>query len=983
MISKKDFKKLNDYLWEIPRSFRHDMRVPARIYLSERMLESTFQDRSVGQLINIATLPGIVNYSLAMPDIHEGYGFPIGGVAAMNMTDGVISPGGVGYDINCLHPDSLISLPFASYLKIGELKNSWTNKKVALLQKDFKKLTEAQIIYSLSRKENNFLFSLRTKSGFVLKVTGDHPIFTPEGMKETRLLKEGDKVTIYPFKGVHYQEPLDEIILSENDFKKALLKLGKTTKGAALQQTMNFIRKLSLLPLRYNSRQTPYLLKLMGYVFGDGSISFVGKAKKGTVWFYGEPDDLETIRQDIKKLGFTPSKIYKRTRNHRIKTHYKEYKFIRTEYSIKVVSSTFASLLVALGVPFGFKTCQKYKIPKWIFKCPLWQKRLFLASFFGAEMSKPTTLNKYNFYAPSLNINKTIPLKENGFQFLTEIKGLLKEFEIDCSEIVEVEGLSNPGKTIGLRIRVKSISSNLLKFFETIGFEYHQEKQKLACLAIAYLRTKERTVTLRSNVRELVKALYHQGIPSKVLVKNYQGEFINEHFIEHSVWSNRGKPRIAFNFLSFKEFIKAHQYGSEGLMIDEIEEIKKEKYKGLVYDFTIGHPDHNFIANNFVVSNCGVRLLKSEHSEEEIRPHLNRLATEIQNQVPSGLGKGRKIKLSIDQVSKILEQGIPFLVKKGYGTNEDVENCESEGRLEQADASTVSDKAKNRGRGQVGTLGSGNHFMEIQKVEEIFDEKVAETFGLFKDQVVIMIHTGSRGLGHQIATDYIKTMMQAMAKYEIRLPDRELAACPINSFEGKNYLAAMAAGANYAWSNRHMISHYVREAWKKILGEKEKLELLYDVAHNIAKIEEHEVNGEKMKLIVHRKGATRAFPPGHPEVPERYRKVGQPVLIPGTMGTASYVLVGTEKSKEAWYTVCHGAGRTMSRRAATRKFPGNEVVRDLEAKGIIVKCHSFRGIAEEAPLAYKDVDNVVEIVDKAGLAKKVAKLVPLAVIKGE
>lgn len=381
--------------------------------------------------------------------------------------------------------------------------------------------------------------------------------------------------------------------------------------------------------------------------------------------------------------------------------------------------------------------------------------------------------------------------------------------------------------------------------------------------------------------------------------------------------------------------------------------------------------------------NCGVRLLKSNLGQKEIQPQLNRLATEIQNQVPSGLGRGRKIKLSIDQVSKILEQGIPFLVKKGYGTNEDVENCESGGRLEQADASTVSDKAKNRGRGQVGTLGSGNHFVEIQKVEEIFDEKVAETFGLFKDQLVIMIHTGSRGLGHQIATDYIRTMMQAMAKYEIRLPDRELAACPINSFEGKNYLAAMAAGANYAWSNRHMITHYVRGAWKRILGEKEELELLYDVAHNIAKVEEHEINGEKMKLIVHRKGATRAFPPGHPEVPERYRKVGQPVLIPGTMGTASYVLVGTEKSREAWYTVCHGAGRIMSRRAATRKFPGNEVVRNLEAKGIIVKCHSFRGIAEEAPLAYKNVDNVVEIVDKAGLAKKVAKLIPLAVIKGE
>jgi len=381
--------------------------------------------------------------------------------------------------------------------------------------------------------------------------------------------------------------------------------------------------------------------------------------------------------------------------------------------------------------------------------------------------------------------------------------------------------------------------------------------------------------------------------------------------------------------------------------------------------------------------NCGVRVLKSNLDQKEIQPYLDKLATEIQNQVPSGLGRGRRIKLSTEQINKILEGGVPYLVKRGYGEKEDVENCEADGCLKEADAFCVSERAKNRGSGQVGTLGSGNHFMEIQKVEEIFDERVAEAFGLFKDQIVVMVHTGSRGLGHQIATDYIRTMMQAMAKYGVRLPDRELAACPINSSEGKRYLAAMSAGANYAWSNRHMIAHYVRKAWKKILGEKEELTLLYDVAHNIAKIEEHQVNGKKMKLVVHRKGATRAFPSGHSEISERYREVGQPVLIPGTMGTASYVLVGTEKSKEAWYSVCHGAGRTMSRKAATRKFPGSEVVQNLEAKGIIVKCHSFRGIAEEAPLAYKDVDNVVEVVHEAGLARKVVRLVPLAVIKGE
>ena len=342
------------------------------------------------------------------------------------------------------------------------------------------------------------------------------------------------------------------------------------------------------------------------------------------------------------------------------------------------------------------------------------------------------------------------------------------------------------------------------------------------------------------------------------------------------------------------------------------------------------------------------------------------------------------MKLSIEQIDKILEGGAQRIVEQGYGEKEDLENCESNGKLSQFDAAAVSDYAKNRGRDQVGTLGSGNHFLEIQKVEEIFDEKTAGAFGLFKDQVVIMIHTGSRGLGHQIATDYIRIMMQAMAKYGIRLPDRELAACPINSPEGKRYFSAMACGANYAWANRQMIAHFIRKAWKAVLGEKASpLSVLYDVAHNIAKIEKHIVNGQETELCVHRKGATRAFPPNHLEIPEKYRQVGQPVLIPGSMGTASYVLVGQKEGAEAWFSTCHGAGRTMSRHEAMRRVSGQDVIKVLESKGIIVKCWSLRGIAEEAPMAYKDIHSVVEVVHNAGLSKKVVKLIPLAVIKGE
>jgi len=368
--------------------------------------------------------------------------------------------------------------------------------------------------------------------------------------------------------------------------------------------------------------------------------------------------------------------------------------------------------------------------------------------------------------------------------------------------------------------------------------------------------------------------------------------------------------------------------------------------------------------------NCGVRLLKSEYTEKEIKPYLDKLTTEIQKEVPSGLGRGRQIKLSIEEINKILEGGVPHLVKLGYGEEKDIENCEEKGKMEQADASCVSEQAKNRGRDQVGTLGSGNHFTEVQKVEEIFDEEVAKTFGLFKNQVVVMIHTGSRGLGHQNCADYLRVVMGVVERYGIKLPDRELACVPFNSPEGQRFFKAMSAACNFAWSNRQMISFYVRKVWQKVLSKKIKLDLLYDVAHNIAKIEEHEIDGEMMKLIVHRKGATRAFS-------------GQPVLIPGSMGTASYVLVGTKKGEEAFFSTCHGAGRTMSRHEAMRKMSGEEVMRQLESKGIIVKCKSFRGLAEEAPQAYKNIDEVVEVVENAGLSKKVAKLVPIAVIKGE
>jgi len=973
-MRKEDINKISDWLWEIPKSFRSDMRVPARIYVSEKMLEEVFRDESIPQLINGTTLPGIVKYGIAMPDCHEGYSVPIGFVGAISTLDGVISPGACGFDINCLHPDSLISTNFNTYLPITDLKKYQGNPlfRLSLLNKKSKYLSHAGIINFLHRKENRFLYSIKTKSGFNLKATGDHPIYTPAGMINIEELKINDQVVICPFKGLLYQEPENLELVNEEKILKALKNLGLPNNGNRWPQIIRWFKEKDFINLNLSSRQIPYLAKIIGYLIGDGTLNFITKRRAGAVSFYGRLKDLKQIKNDLEQINIK-SMISSRERFHQFTNYYqKTYEFTVTEYSLRVSSTAFTVLLHLLGTPLGNKTFSDFQVPNWLWRAPLWQKRLFLAAFFGAEMSKPATLNKFNFYAPTLNINKAIPLKKSGIKFLNEIKKLLEELDISSGGVVEVEELANKGKTVGLRFQIDSSSGKLIKFFSTVGFEYHQEKQKLACLATAYLKQKEETLLLRQRVRKLARTLYNQGIPARVLVKDYSSNFIGKRYIEHSIWSNRGNPRIAFNFPSFKKFAGKHAFGPSSLIFDEIESVTKENYQGLVYDLTINEKNHNFIANNFVVSNCGMKLLKSEYSEKEIKSHLEDLATEIQKEVPSGLGRGRQIKLSVEQIDKILEGGIPQLVENGYGGKEDVENCEANGKLEWADASAVSSHAKNRGRDQVGTLGSGNHFLELQKVDEIFDEKVADAFGLFKDQVVIMIHTGSRGLGHQVCTDYLRGFIPLMEKkYKIRVPDREFACVPFNSPEGQRYFGAMASAANYAWANRQMITHFIRKAWKSVLGEKASpLLALYDVAHNIIKKEKYIIDGREIEVAVHRKGATRAFP-------------NQPILIPGSMGTASYVLLGQKSGQEAFFSTCHGAGRTMSRHEAMRRVSGQEVVKSLESKDIIVKCHSLRGIAEEAPMAYKDVDEVVEVVHNAGLSKRVAKLVPLAVIKGE
>ena len=384
--------------------------------------------------------------------------------------------------------------------------------------------------------------------------------------------------------------------------------------------------------------------------------------------------------------------------------------------------------------------------------------------------------------------------------------------------------------------------------------------------------------------------------------------------------------------------------------------------------------------------NCGVRVIRTNLERKDVESRIKALTKEFFDNVPSGLGSKRKIKLSVRELDGLLSGGVSWSIENGFGWEEDALHCEANGNLEGADPSKVSSRAKERGVAQVGTLGAGNHFLEIQYVEKIFDEDAAKVFGLSENQATVMVHTGSRGLGHQVCSDYLRIMEKAVRKYGINLPDRELAAAPGKSPEGQDYLAAMAAAANFAWSNRQSIMHWVRESFQNVLrvsAEDLDMHLIYDVAHNIAKIEEHKINGEVRTVYVHRKGATRAFPPEHPEVPQKYRSIGQPVLIPGTMGTASYILRGRKEAMElSFASAPHGAGRVMSRSRAVKSFRGEGVKNKLLSRGIFIRAASIKVVSEEAPEAYKNVDEVAQASHDAGVASLVARLRPLGVVKG-
>jgi tRNA-splicing ligase RtcB (3'-phosphate/5'-hydroxy nucleic acid ligase) len=974
-------KKLNNYSFKIEK--HGTMKVPAIVYASEKLFSKIKDDKTIQQIINVASLKGIVKNAIAMPDAHQGYGFPIGGVAAFDIQEGIISPGGVGYDINCLIEDSRILSEHGFFKEIKDFENDFieienTNKnakyslksvagRTRIISFDYegRNFHPKNALFFMKKEHKGKIVKIKTKLGYEIKLTEKHPILTEKGMVKAGLLNEKNTVAVNPFAGIEYEKISQFEIVSENNFS---------------EEQKKELKERNLLPFNSLNENLPVIAKLFGYLLGDGNIHISNN--KGRICAYGPLEDLEQIKNDFEKLRFS-ARIYSRERNHEIETRYGIKKFSSENHELHVSSTSLANLFYQLGYPKGSKTTAKFSIPVWIKKSPKWIKRLFISALFGAELSSPKTHTKTGFNCPIFSINKNKEFLENGRKFCIELMNLLAEFGVETNKISErKEHKNKSGETYRIRLQISSKEENLLRLYSQIGFLYNKKRDALSKIAVLYIKEKKKIAEKRTEIAFKVKKLKKKGLKLKEVQEIIESKYANKRFIERHYYEN-AKQRINLDFISFEDFKKSKmtEFEKYGLFFDEIESIDCENFNGFVYDLNIDET-HNFIANNIVVSNCGVRMLRTNFTADQIMSKRKELLDEIYKEVPAGVGKGGVTKLTRDQTRELLEKGAEWAIKQGYGTKEDLLRTEENGQMKSADANAVSERAISRGNPQLGTLGSGNHFLEIQKVDAIYDNEIAKRFGIDKvGQVVVMIHCGSRGLGHQVASDYIKKMED---KYGFEgLPDRELINAPITSELGEQYYKAMGASMNFAFANRQMIAHWTREVFKKVFGTNDGMEQIYDVCHNIAKFEEHVVDGEKRKLCVHRKGATRSFGPGREEIPEIYRDVGQPVIIPGSMGTASYLLVGTKEAEELTFgSTAHGAGRVSSRAHALHTFTGEQIRKNLLDKNIEVKSASMKGLAEEAPEVYKDIDEVIKVSSEAKLGKPIARLVPLAVMKG-
>ena len=967
-------ERVREFVWEMPRE--GDMRVPARVLASEALLDEIGEDKTLQQLRNATHLPGITGHAICMPDGHQGYGFPVGGVGATDVETGCISPGSVGYDINCLPGDTEVRLSFGRTLPLETLEDRFETERAAVATGDELTVSDIRLFTESGPKP---VFELETTTGRQIEATADHEFETPDGMVTVEDLRPGDSVYVQPFEGLEHDDPNEFTVLSADDFADDDPQLRRVLKDRGL------------LPLRSTDETFNRLLKVVGFLLGDGSYGGPGQT-----WFYGEPEELAEIREDIRAIGFKPSKIYERDRNHEIngKT------FERTEYSFKTTSKALRRVFVELGVPEGPKVESGFTTPDYLDRLTNWQRALFYSAYFGAEMNAPTTQHDKNLYCPKVSQTRTTDTRTAGRAFMEDMGAFLSDIGIETNEIEEFETDSNStSSTIRFRLGIKNDTENLLKFFTRVGYRYHPEKQRRAMQAVQYLRTKEREIARRELIADEAEALADGGSTVSDIKQRFD---INGRFIERSIWSGRtGRPRPGDDFPGFEEFCETVEVRADGAIEAQIEAIREVGEKP-VYDIGVTHDAHTFLANGFVVSNCGVRMLKTNLTYDDVQGREEELVEALFANIPSGLGGGGVVEGDMDTVEAVLSRGVDWALEEGWAVEDDLEHCEDEGYRPDADPSAVSQKAKDRGKNQLGSLGSGNHFLEVQRVTDVYRDDVGDAYGLEPEQIVVLIHCGSRGLGHQTCTDYLRKIEKQHGDLLAELPDKELAAAPAGSELAEEYYGAMCACINFAWVNRQLIMHRVRQVFERVFDrswESMDLHLLHDVAHNIAKKEVHTVgvdpqgrpveggeaaDREERELYVHRKGATRAFPAGHPEVPAAYRDVGQPIIIPGSMGAGSYVLRGGEASMDLTFgSTAHGAGRLMSRTQAKQEYWGETVQDELrEQNQVYVKAQSGATVAEEAPGVYKDVDEVVRVSDALGIGDKVARTYPVCNIKG-
>ncbi|MDE1854106.1 MAG: RtcB family protein [Thaumarchaeota archaeon] len=961
------------------------MNVPARIYASKKLLDA-MDSGVIEQATNVACLPGIVRYSYAMADAHWGYGFPIGGVAAFDAEKGVISPGGVGFDVNCLHPDSRIYDENGIWRRIGDAEvqaHGFLTFDVSAQQ-----ARSSKAILRQQRLESEALLKIRTKGGKQILVTSDHPILTRNGMVEAGKITATDLLLTSGVEGVEYTRPSGLEIVTPESLDRTMEKMGITERGRARSQVLRALHERGLDSLKLSDLRTAQILKLLGFIFGDGAIPEVESGQYTS--FYGKEEDLADIKADLASLGYS-AHAWSRKRHHRIETAYGPSGFDYTEHSLQSPATSFAVLMVTLGAPYGKKTNQTYGLPRWLLLAEKWQKKLFLAAYFGAELATPRTVNGYNFQMPDFSVSKLVRLSDSAVRLLEDFRVLLHSLGVESSEPARVEGYNYQGvdgPSTGYRVGILSNTENLLKFFGEVGYLYNREKQRLASLSFCYLSFLERIRAERNRVREQALQMYSAGAQAAEIIRSLATETAGPSFIRHSIWGGRGGARI-WQSEKFEDFVRANEAGRSGLVYDQVQSIESVPYEGLVHDLTIGDSNHNFVAEGIVVSNCGMRLIRTNLRYSEVKTKVKELVDLIFTLVPAGVGVKGSQGFAQSQMGDITSLGVKWCAEHDLAWDDDPEHVEEGGYIKGADISKVSRQAITRGVSQFGTLGSGNHYLEIQVVDpaRFLDRDLAKEFGIVHDdQVMVMIHCGSRGFGHQVCTDYLRDFESGMRNFGIEVKDRDLACLPFSSKQGRDYYAAMVCAANFAFVNRQIIVNKVREAFSRVFhrdAEALDMHLIYDVCHNVAKVERHSYDGSSAEVLVHRKGATRSFGPGHPDVPRPYRSVGQPVIIGGSMETGSYLLVGTQKAMEDTFgSTAHGSGRTMSRTQAKREVRGSELQRKMLDRGIYVKAATMDGLAEEAGLAYKDISEVVETMDRAGISKKVAALRPVGNIKG-